>query len=122
MESFGRYRIVAEVSRGGMGAVFRAQAPDGRPVALKLLHAGREATALQRRRFATEAKFAGDRALLRPRVESSRSFQLLRMHSLGEGADAVDEFLYRQSHASGETFWTMRFAEGLLVSLNWEDE
>jgi hypothetical protein len=44
------------------------------------------------------------------------------MRSLGEGSEAVDEFLYRQAHGSGITFWTMRFAEGLLVSLNWEDE
>ncbi|NOT32442.1 MAG: beta-lactamase family protein [Planctomycetes bacterium] len=74
------------------------------------------------RRFASEASFAGEREPLRALVNSSRSFHFLRQRSLGEGADAVEEFLYRQAHASGETFWTMRFAEGVLVSLNWEDE
>ncbi|MSR61280.1 MAG: class A beta-lactamase-related serine hydrolase [Planctomycetes bacterium] len=74
------------------------------------------------RRFANEASFASERDPLRPLLESSRSFRLVREHPLGEGADAVEEFLYRQEHADGETFWTMRFAEGVLVSLNWEDE
>jgi hypothetical protein len=74
------------------------------------------------RRFATEASFAAQREPLRPLLESSRSFRFLRARPLGEGEDAVEEFLYRQAHASGETFWTMRFAEGVLVSLNWEDE
>ncbi len=74
------------------------------------------------RRFATEASFAGQREPLRPLLDSSRSFRLLRMRPLGVGTDAVEEFLYRQAHDSGETFWTMRFSEGVLVSLNWEDE
>jgi len=74
------------------------------------------------RRFASEASFAKEREPLRALVESSRSFRPVRERPLGEGADAVEEFLYRQAHASGETFWTMRFAEGVLVSLNWEDE
>lgn len=79
------------------------------------------------RRFATETSFAAQREPLRPLLDSSRSFRFLRMRPLGEGtdredADAVEEFLYRQAHGSGETFWTMRFAEGVLVSLNWEDE
>lgn len=74
------------------------------------------------RRFATEASFLAQREPLRPLLGSSRSFRFLRMRSLGEGPDAVEEFLYRQAHGAGETFWTMRFAEGLLVSLAWEDE
>ena len=34
----GVYDVSGEIGRGGMGLVLRAQAPDGRPVALKLLH------------------------------------------------------------------------------------
>jgi len=74
------------------------------------------------RRFASEAGFAKEREPLRPLVESSRSFRFLRSRPRGEGADVLEEFLYRQAHAAGETFWTMRFKEGVLVSLNWEDE
>ena len=50
----GRYRLVREVARGGSGAVFQAEDPQGRQVALKLLLAGTKASPLQRRRFATE--------------------------------------------------------------------
>ena len=62
MESVGRYRLEEEVARGGMGAVWRAQAPDGREVALKLLHSGRHVGAHQRERFKKEVQ-----ALLRVR-------------------------------------------------------
>ncbi|MEZ0227961.1 MAG: serine/threonine-protein kinase, partial [Planctomycetota bacterium] len=37
MKRIGAYEVHEVVGRGGMGAVFRAQAPDGRVVALKLL-------------------------------------------------------------------------------------
>jgi hypothetical protein len=74
------------------------------------------------RRFATEASFARERDPLRSLLGSSRSFRFLRMRSLHGDEDELEEFLYRQAHASGETFWTMRFAGGVLVSLNWEEE
>ena len=54
--TIGRYRVLGEVARGGMGAVYRAEAPDGQTVALKLLLAGRQATPRQRRRFEGEAR------------------------------------------------------------------
>lgn len=55
VETLGRYRLLQPVARGGMGEVWRGQDPAGRPVALKLLLAGRQATPAQRKRFATEA-------------------------------------------------------------------
>lgn len=73
-------------------------------------------------RFATEAGSSGERQRLASRVSSSTSFRFLRMRSVARNSDTAEEFLYRQAHASGETFWTMRFADGLLISLNWEDE
>ena len=52
----GRYQVLDEVGRGGAGAVYRAVAPDGRPVALKLLLAGAGATPAQRARLMREAQ------------------------------------------------------------------
>ena len=62
MHSFGRYQLLGEVGRGGVGVVRRALDPAGRPVALKLLLAGQAAPERQRRRFRREAE-----ALLRIR-------------------------------------------------------
>jgi serine/threonine-protein kinase len=56
VHAIGRYRLVEQIGRGGMGEVWRAQAPDGREVALKLLLAGRGAGPDQRRRFGTEVR------------------------------------------------------------------
>ena len=56
MERIGRYRVLELVGRGGAGTVHRAVDPSGREVAVKLLLAGRQATPLQRRRFATEVQ------------------------------------------------------------------
>jgi len=73
------------------------------------------------RRFAREAGFAKQRDALRRRIEGSRSFRFVRMRPF-EGSADTEEFLYRQADDAGETFWTLRFAEGVLVSLNWERE
>ena len=56
VRSIGRYQVLGEVARGGMGAVLRARAPDGRPVAVKLLLASRGADATRRRRFELEVQ------------------------------------------------------------------
>ena len=75
----GRYVIREEIARGGMGVVYRAEAPDGRPVALKLLLAGRDATPVQRRRVSTEVH-----TLLRIRHES-----VVTLLDAGETAEGV---------------------------------
>ena len=62
LAQIGRYQLLGEVARGGMGAVYRARGPDGQLVALKLLLAGKTASPLHRRRVATEVQ-----ALLRIR-------------------------------------------------------
>lgn len=72
--------------------------------------------------FATSARFAALRQPLEKQVETSRSFRFLCVQPFEQGPAGTDEFLYRQAHEGGETFWTMRFADGLLVSLDWEDE
>jgi len=48
--------VTAELARGGMGAVYRAQGPDGREVALKLLLAQRATNPAARRRFELEIR------------------------------------------------------------------
>jgi serine/threonine-protein kinase len=56
----GRFEVFGEIGRGGMGAVLRGRDPVlGRDLALKVLHAGREADAHARRRFQEEAQIGG---------------------------------------------------------------
>jgi CubicO group peptidase (beta-lactamase class C family) len=69
--------------------------------------------------FAREARFAEQRRSLAPILETEEAFRFVRAT---EGAGRAEEYLYRSSHASGEFFWTMRFRDGLLTSLDWTEE
>ena len=56
MQAIGRYELLHEVARGGMGVVYRACDPEGRAVAIKLLLAGADASEHQQRRFRREVQ------------------------------------------------------------------
>jgi len=56
MEQIGPYRVVAELARGGMGVVYRAQDASGQEVALKLLLPERVSSQRALKRFAIEAE------------------------------------------------------------------
>ncbi|MDL4775228.1 WD40 repeat domain-containing serine/threonine protein kinase [Actinomadura xylanilytica] len=53
-ERVGHYRMLAELGRGGMGRVLLGSAPDGRPVAVKLMHARLTGASGFRERFRAE--------------------------------------------------------------------
>jgi serine/threonine-protein kinase len=62
----GRYRIESEIGGGAMGHVYRATAPDGSEVAVKLVKADLASDARFRKRFEREARIA--RELSHPRI------------------------------------------------------
>lgn len=55
---FGEYRIASLIGVGGMGKVYKATAPDGTPVALKLVKEDLARDKTFRRRFEREARIA----------------------------------------------------------------
>jgi serine/threonine-protein kinase len=86
----GRYRIVGEIARGGMGVVLRVEdASFGRPLAIKVLRSRTGSTAEHERRFLEEAGITGQ--LQHPGVPPA--------HDVGRLAD-------------GRPFFSMKLIEG----------
>ncbi len=66
---FGRYRLLEQIGRGGMGAVFRAEQPElNREVAIKVILQGELATDAELHRFQHEAQAAA--SLRHPNIVS----------------------------------------------------
>ncbi len=92
-QEFGEYHIVAEVARGAMGIVYRAEQKSlGREVALKVLLAGEHASDAEIRRFTREAQ-----ALARLKHPN-----IVPIYDIGE--------------VNGRHFFTMDFIEGQTLS------
>jgi serine/threonine-protein kinase len=80
----GKYEIIDELGRGGMGVVYRARDPlIGRYVAIKVIHTSgfgaKDRTAELRMRLIQEARAAG--SLSHPGI--------ITIHDLGEGEDFI---------------------------------
>jgi serine/threonine protein kinase len=88
-QPFGKYELLGEIGRGGMGVVYRALQTDlERPVALKMILSSRLASPDDVRRFYAEARAAG----------SLRHPNIVGIHEAGE--------------VHGQHFFAMDFIEG----------
>ncbi len=88
-ETFGRYRILARIAKGGMGVVYKAEDPElQRTIALKVLMAGEGVDETSLKRFLLEARAAA--RLRHPNI--------VPVHEVGE--------------IGGTHYFTMDFIEG----------
>ncbi|MBL4847728.1 MAG: SEL1-like repeat protein [Planctomycetes bacterium] len=105
----GRYEVIEELGRGGMGAVYRGRDPEtGQEVAIKILLKGRDASPHQRTRFDREV-----RALAK--VEHPNVVRLL-----GVGEERGAPFLVMAYHQRGsleDMLKTSLLSPDLVVSL-----
>ncbi len=92
--TIGRYQIVSEIARGGMGVIFKAWDPlIGRAVAIKLLH----------QHFCNDTAFT-ERFELEARINGRLDHpSIVPVHELG-------------TCSNGRPFFVMRFIEGLNLS------
>ena len=82
----GRYQVLGEIARGGMGIVLKGRDPDlGRDVAMKVLHPGHAGNPALIRRFIEEAQIGGQ--LQHPGI--------LPVYELGLDADLRPYFTMR---------------------------
>ncbi len=82
----GQYHVESLIGEGGMGRVYRATGPDGRPVALKQLRPELAGDAAFRKRFAREARVA-------IKIEHRHVVSTLETGEYDDGLYLVQEFI-----------------------------
>jgi eukaryotic-like serine/threonine-protein kinase len=96
--SFGNYRLLAEIGRGGMGVVYKARQEDlDRIVAVKMILSSHLASAEQVRRFQAEARAAA----------KLRHSHIVPIHEVGQ--------------CNGQDYFTMEYIEGQSLAQRIED-
>lgn len=91
MADFGRYELLGEIGRGGMGVVYKARQKDlDRIVALKMIQARHLASEEQVGRFYAEAKAAG----------KLQHQNIVRIHEVGQ---AMGQHYFAMEYVAGES-------------------
>ena len=99
----GNYEILDQIGQGGMGTVYRAQAPDGTVVALKTLHAHLGMIEEFVKRFHREAKLAGK--LAHPNV----------VRVLDDGVDGSTHYMVME-YVEGRTLTELMHDAGIVTA------